>query len=81
MRFTALSVPGSRRIGMGVRRLLIWGVRGRICFIRRRVFGISEVDGGWLGFLLLVLRSFSLDNTRRVNHGMAYKKCLTLVSP
>lgn len=47
-RSIALSVRGWRRIGMGVRRLLIWGVRGRICFIRRRVFGIIE------GFLTFV---------------------------
>lgn len=43
-----LSVHVSRRIAMGVLRLLIWGVRGPICFIRRRVFGISIdlwVDG------------------------------------
>ena len=28
---------------MGVRKLLIWEVRGRICFIRKRVFGINDV--------------------------------------
>ena len=50
---TALSVRGWRRIGMGVRRLLIWGVVGRICFIRRRILGIiDEWDGIWEGGLL-----------------------------
>jgi len=29
-------VHGWRGIGMGVPRLLIWGVRGRICFMRKR---------------------------------------------
>lgn len=38
--FTALNVQGWKRIGMDVRKLLIWGVRERICFIRRRLFGI-----------------------------------------
>ena len=27
---------------MGARRLSIWGVRGRICFIRRRILGIID---------------------------------------
>ena len=27
---------------MGVRRLSIWGVRGRICFIRKRILGIID---------------------------------------
>ena len=27
---------------MGVRRLLIWEVRGRICFIKRKVFEIND---------------------------------------
>jgi hypothetical protein len=29
---------------MGVRRLSIWGVVGRICFIRRRILGIRIID-------------------------------------
>lgn len=41
-RFTASSVRAWRRIGMGVLRLLIWVVRGRICFTRKRVFGIID---------------------------------------
>ena len=39
---TASSVRGWRRIGMGVRRLSTWGVRGRICFTRRRILGIID---------------------------------------
>ena len=51
----ALSVRDWRRIEMGVRRLLIWGPVGRICFSRRRdrggamvVLGVEgdEVDVG-----------------------------------
>ena len=42
MRSTASSVRASRRIGMVVRRLLIWGARVPICFIRRRILGIIE---------------------------------------
>ena len=42
-RSTVLSVRGWRRIGTGARRLSIWGVRGRICFTRRRILGI--IDG------------------------------------
>lgn len=38
--FTVLNVHGWKKIEMDVRRLLIWGVRERICFIRRRLFGI-----------------------------------------
>lgn len=38
--FTALNVHGWKRIEMDVRRLLIWGVRERICSIKRRLFGI-----------------------------------------
>ena len=50
---TALSVQGSRRIGMAARRSSTWVVRGRICFIRRRISGIIEVDeyGDYLGVL------------------------------
>ena len=36
MRIIVRIVHGWRGIGMDVRRLLIWGVRGRICFMRRR---------------------------------------------
>ena len=52
MRFTALSVRGWRRIGMGVRRSLIWGVVARICFIRRRILGIIEQQGADEGLLI-----------------------------
>lgn len=38
--FTVLNVHGWKKIEMDVRRLLIWGVRERICSIRRRLFGI-----------------------------------------
>lgn len=39
---TVLSARDWRRIEMGVRRLSIWEVRGRICFIRKRTLGIIE---------------------------------------
>lgn len=42
--FTALNVHGWRRIEMDVRKLLIWEVRERICFIRRRLFGIISLS-------------------------------------
>lgn len=44
--FTASSAQDWRRTGMGVRRLSIWVVRGRICSTRRRIFGITST-GGW----------------------------------
>lgn len=49
---TVLSVRGLRRTGMDVPRLLIWVVRGRICFTKRREEGDSrglfiEVQWWW----------------------------------
>lgn len=44
MRIIVRIVRGWRRIGMDVRRLLIWGVRGRICFMRGENLG-KLVDG------------------------------------
>lgn len=43
MPFIASSVRAWRRIGMGVPRLLILGVVGRICFIRRRGEGVCLI--------------------------------------